>query len=230
MIRSSALIVTVVFMIAGIVSSPKPVRAQGRATGGFKLSQEVHWGEAVLPTGDYTYSVGAEGWPTVVSVRQKGGLFTGLFIPQTSSRARLSDLSKIVLARIGEETYVTSLQVQELGIVLNFSAPNLENGVRGPDASPAEHLAVPEDTTQGFFTIINPHHVKVSAVEAERVYLAACETIEREFNRSTPIRPRLTLHLGSTENNLHYPIANSGSRGGTRVGSRKLWWNSRCTT
>src|ERR1700730_5124426 len=73
------------------------------------------------------------------------------------------------------------------------------------DSAQAHNITVSNDPALGFFTIFNPGGEKISYSEAEKVYLAACETIEREFNRTTPIRPRLTVHLHSNENNLHYP-------------------------
>src|ERR1700681_4616817 len=74
-----------------------------------------------------------------------------------------------------------------------------------PDSTQTPQIRISQDPTQGFFTIFNPGDEKISYTEAEKVYLAACETIEREFNLSTPIRPRLTVHLHANENNLHYP-------------------------
>ena len=74
-----------------------------------------------------------------------------------------------------------------------------------PDSTGMGYITISKNPTQRFFTVLNPGNEKVSLAEAEKVYLAACETIGREFNRSTPIRPRLILHLGAGQNLLHYP-------------------------
>jgi hypothetical protein len=74
-----------------------------------------------------------------------------------------------------------------------------------PDSNRTGYITISKDPTQRFFTVLNPGNEKVSLIEAEKVYLSVCETIEREFNRSTPIRPRLILHLGAGQNLLHYP-------------------------
>jgi len=95
--------------------------------------------------------------------------------------------------------------VEERRLVLNFSPPNAETEVPRPDATQTRYISISKDPALGYFTIYNPGGEKISYSEAEKVYLAACEAIEREFNRSTPIRPRLTVHLHSNENNLHYP-------------------------
>jgi len=101
--------------------------------------------------------------------------------------------------------FVTSLRVEERGLVLNFSPPNADTEVVRPDATRTQYISITKDPALGYFTIYNPGGEKISYSEAEKVYLAACETIEKEFNRTTPIRPRLTVHLHSNENNLHYP-------------------------
>jgi len=46
--------------IVGINSFPIFVHAQASAGGEFRLSQSVHWGSAVLPTGEYLYSLSPE--------------------------------------------------------------------------------------------------------------------------------------------------------------------------
>ena len=201
-------IIGVVFAILGLSGFwgfPCALHAQASAGGQFRLSQSVHWGSVVLPMGEYTYSVESAGWPNVVRVSQVGGSFTGVFLPRTTSQDSDSGSKGIVLARIGEDMFVTSLRVEERGLVLNFSPPGAGTEIVRPDATRTTYISITKDPALGYFTIFNPAGEKISYSEAEKVYLAACETIEREFNRSTPIRPRLTVHLHSNENNLHYP-------------------------
>jgi hypothetical protein len=194
-------------VLAGTVAGPSCVRAQAFAGGQFKLSQSVRWGNAVLPTGNFIYSIDNGAGSTIVRVQQIGGSFTGFFLPQTQSEGSDSSLRGVVLVltRIGEESVVTSLHVPERGLVLNFSPPSMEPESAHFAATETPNISVNRDPTPGYFTIFNPANEDVSYSEAERIYLAACQTIEREFNQSTPIRPRLTVHLHSPENNLHYP-------------------------
>ena len=204
-IRGISYIVFAILAMAGVIGFPCYVHAQSSVGGEFQLSQSVHWGNAVLPTGKFVYSVDSGAGSTVVRVHQIGGNFTGLFLPQTKSEGGDSSSKGIVLARIGEETFVTSLRVEERGVVLNFSPPNAETEAPPSDSTRPHFITVSKDQSQGFFTIFNPDNEKISYVEAEKVYVAACETIEREFNLSALVRPRLTVHLGASENNLHYP-------------------------
>jgi hypothetical protein len=204
-IRSIAVVMYAILAVGGMIGFPFFVHAQASAGGEFKLSQSVHWGSAVLPTGEYTYSVESAGWPNIVRVSQVGGNFTGVFLPRTISQDGDSGSKGIVLARVGEEMFVSSLRVEERGLVLNFSPPSADTAVARPDATRTQYISITKDPALGYFTIFNPGGEKISYSEAEKVYLAACETIEKEFNRTTPIRPRLTVHLHSNENNLHYP-------------------------
>jgi hypothetical protein len=204
LIRSVSAGVFAILAMGGITGGPNSVHAQGAAGGEFRLSQSVHWGNTVLPTGRFSYSVESGVAPTVVRVSQIGGSFTGSFLPQTLSEGSDFNPAGIVVARIGEEMFVTSLRLKERGLVLNFSAPNAEMNPPPPDRTPARQITISKSPTQGFFTFLNLGSEKVSYGEIEKVYLAVCEAIEREYSRSTPIRPRLILHLGASQNLLRY--------------------------
>ena len=210
LIRSIWSIIAAILTMVGVGFAPSPIFAQDGMGGEFKLSREVHWANSVLPTGDYVYSIESDSWPAIVRVRQKGGGFSGIFLPQTFLRGRYSGSSGIVLERIGEETFVTSLHVQGLGAELDFSTPGLRADglkaeIRPPDTIHMQQVTASSASVQEFFTILNPNHEKVSSARAEKVYLSVCEAVEREFDRSAPIRPRLVLRLGASDNLLHYP-------------------------
>ena len=57
---------------------------------------------------------------------------------------------------------------------------------------------------QELFTIRSSKNQKVSNAEAEKLYLSACAVVKREFNRTTTIRPRLTLVLGANTDSVYY--------------------------
>jgi hypothetical protein len=194
-----------ILAVAGMIGFSSSARAQIAASGQFKLSQSVRWGNSVLPTGTFVYSIDSAAGATVVRVRQVGGNFTGLFMPQTQSEGSDSDSTGIVLATVGEDTFVTALRTEGRGPVFNFSLPNGQAEGAHPGATETRYLSESKDPALGYFTVFNPANEKISYTEAEKVYLAACETVEREFNRPIPIRPHFTVHLHSEENNLHYP-------------------------
>jgi hypothetical protein len=213
LVRGNLIIVLELLIIAFITIFPIPSRAQDVIRGEFSLSQEVRWGNSVLPMGDYVYFVDSTHWPAAVRVEQKRGGFTGMFIPQTLLRPGKQGSTGIVLRSVGNDTYVKSLQLQELGAELDFSAPGADSEVRTADSLDAHATGVSTPSSSSGFsgaseyiTILNPTHEKVSPEEVEKVYLGACEAVEREFNRTSPIRPRLILRLGTGTNVLRYPM------------------------
>jgi hypothetical protein len=114
-IRRIPVVVFAILAMAGIPGVPNSVHAQAAAAGEFRLPQSVHWGNAVLPTGRFHYSVEFGVAPTVVRVSQIGGGFTGSFLSQTFSEGSDSNSEGIVLAWIGEKMFVTSMRLKERG-------------------------------------------------------------------------------------------------------------------
>jgi hypothetical protein len=211
LVRGNFIIVFVLLIIAFITIFPIPSRAQEVVRGEFSLSQEVRWGNSVLPMGDYVYFVDSNRWPAEVRVEQKRGGFTGMFIPQALLRPGKQGGSGMVLRSVGNDTYVMSLQLQEFGAELDFSAPRSEAEGRPADSLDARATSVSSSSSSSsgaseYITILNPTHEKISLEEVEKVYLRACEAVEKEFNRPTPIRPRLILRLGTGNNVLRYPM------------------------
>jgi hypothetical protein len=103
---------------------------------------------------------------------------------------------------------ITSLDVKNGGAVLTFAPPNspptpntgaqaleIQEGLSGDSSSP----------DGGFFAVHNPRNQAMPYPEAEMIYLSACRVVEQEFRRSDPLRPRLSLLLGSDSDRLYYP-------------------------
>jgi hypothetical protein len=206
LIRGNFIIFFAILVFAVMAVFSVPCRAQEVISGGFNLSREVRWQNSVLPMGDYVYFIDPNHSPVMVRVEQKGGRFSGVFIPQAFLRPGKQVNSGIFTAHIGDDAYVIAFQLQELGGELEFSIPDAEadkeapNQIHVPESSPSSVLA------HGYLTIVNPNHEKISLEEAEKVYLKVCEVIEREFHRPAPIRPRLVLRLGASNNVLRYPM------------------------
>jgi hypothetical protein len=206
LIRGNSIILIAILAIAEIAVIPVPGRAQVIVSGEFNLSREVRWGNSVLSIGDYVYFADPSRSPFLVRVERKGGGFSGVFIPQAFMRPGTQSNSGIFTAHIGSNSYVTSFQLQELGGELEFSVPDME-----PEKAAAERIQAPDTHNSpsralGYITILNPNHEKISIDEVEKVYLRVCETIEREFHRPTPVRPRLVLRLGASVDVLRYPM------------------------
>jgi len=206
LIRGNSILVFAMWFTAAAFLFPVPGMAQEVIRGEFKLSQEVRWENSVLPKGDYVFFVEPNRWPFAVRVEQQGGGFSGMFIPEDVLRPGRQGKTGIVVGSMGNDTYVMSLRLQELGEELDFLAPvaEMEKLPGDPMYGPATEAASAQAAE--YLTIINPNHEKISPEEAEKVYLRACEVVEQQINVRAPIRPRVILRLGATDNVLRYPM------------------------
>jgi hypothetical protein len=106
----------------------------------------------------------------------------------------------------GAGSHVVSLFLGGRAAELYFSGPDPENGKPSGGEARAEDSAAWSVREMGYLTILNPNHEKVDVDTVENVYLRVCEAIEKEFNRTTPVRPRLVVRLGAEDNVLRYPM------------------------
>ncbi len=206
LVRGKFVFVFIILAIVEIAALPSSGGAQQILKGEFKLTQEVHWGNSVLPVGDYEYYVDSNGWPVIVRVEEKSGGYLGLFVPQAFLRPGKEGPSGIGLQGSGDSVYVRSLHLPGLAGELDFSIPAKGPESRPDDPDAADKPEPPAPRGREYLTIINPNREKLSLDEVEKVYLSACEAVEREFNRAAAIRPRLVLRLGSTDGVLRYPM------------------------
>jgi hypothetical protein len=105
-----------------------PALAQN-SKGEFTIPREVHWGPQVLPAGTYVYSVEHHASEIVV-LRPKTG-DAGYFLMASSvshNNAAMPD--QVLVERRGEDWYVTSLVVDDLGESLLFLAPPAGGGTK----------------------------------------------------------------------------------------------------
>jgi hypothetical protein len=206
LVRGTSIILFAIIVIVEVAIFPINGRAQQVLRGEFSLSREVRWEKSVLPMGDYIYFVEANRWPAVVRVEQKGGGFSGMFIPQSLLRPGSKGDTGIVLGAVGNDAYVMSLRLQSLGKEYYFSAPGEGSESEPEDASRGSEIAEHSARAPEYLKVLNPNHEKVSFEEVEKVYLRACEAVQREFNRPAPVRPQIVLRLGSENNVLRYPM------------------------
>jgi hypothetical protein len=197
--------VFVVLALAGMNFFSGAACAQNLAQGEFTISQSTHWGNSILPVGNYHYSVETDTSPASVHVWQKGGGFSAVFIPHSVKGENSRGQTEIVLQQVGDTMYVSSVHVREMSAVLNFPAPLANENTDNSDADHFQETGEPEAGSSELFKVVNPGHLPVSIAEAERVYLNVCRMIEAEFSRIEPVRPRLTLHLGAERNLVRYP-------------------------
>ena len=82
-IRRFSFFKMLVLTIAAMCASSIPAHAQA-ATGTFSLAHRVRWASAVLPPGDYEFSLDSQDSPARITVRQVGGSIVAMILPQSS--------------------------------------------------------------------------------------------------------------------------------------------------
>ena len=123
-IRRCSLFKVLVLAIAAMGASAIPAHAQ-RTTGTFSLAHKVRWADAVLPAGNYEFSLDSQNWPVRVTVRQIGGSTVAMLLAQEISDEKLGGSSTLILREEGGQSVVSVLRLQSIGMALQFAAPKL---------------------------------------------------------------------------------------------------------
>ena len=123
-IRKFPLLQVIVLGIAAMGASVIPAHAQ-MTRGTFSLAHKVRWAGAVLPPGDYTFSLDSQDSPARIVVRQVSGSTAAILLPQGMSEDKLGGVSSLVLHKEGGELVVSSLRLTNLGVALQFGSPKL---------------------------------------------------------------------------------------------------------
>ena len=174
----------------------------------FHCSAQVRWGDTVLPTGDYVFSVPAVD-PRFIAVYQSSGHFVAKIAIQNVSPSEASGHTFVFTTDDGDGTYVTSVYVSDVGSTLSFAKPTAkpQTGKSDTQETPADIAASGDsDPASGrLLSIHNSTNEAVPYIQAEALYLSACRVVEQEFHRSDAIRPRVTLNLGAGNNGVDFP-------------------------
>lgn len=104
--------------------APNLALAQEPARGKFTLTHDVRWGTAKVPAGDYEFSYDPNSVVPVLSLRKISGTRAGFMVvvPATED-SKASDLSRIVLERSPEGSYVSAMRLPDSGMTLLFHVP-----------------------------------------------------------------------------------------------------------
>jgi hypothetical protein len=86
------------------------------------LPFEAQWGNAVLPAGDYSFTVDRATNTAIVSIRGEAGP-VGWILNQGNHDQQTLDRSELVVVRSGEKYTIRALRLAELGLTLEYSVP-----------------------------------------------------------------------------------------------------------
>ena len=110
---------------AALNFAPSLASAQESAHGKFTLTREVHFGNARVPAGDYEFSFDPDTTSHMLSLNKMSGARAGymVLVPSTDD-VKPAALSRLVLEITPKGTYVSSMQLPEFGMTLNFNVPS----------------------------------------------------------------------------------------------------------
>jgi hypothetical protein len=119
--KFTRIIAIATFGLIAICASASSASAQNAFQGKFTLPNDVHWANASLPAGDYTFSLDSTTMPGRVFLRGPNG---GAFIPTSVIDERNEgDSSKLTIEHRGGTSFVRSMYLAELGVELTYRAP-----------------------------------------------------------------------------------------------------------
>jgi hypothetical protein len=106
----------------GMLLGSSSAHGQGYAAGKFTLAHETNWGTAVLSPGDYRFSLETTSLPAMLVLRKADGTLVGLILAQSSTvTGTRSDESSLQLEVNGNQRFVSSLYLNDLGMTLHYA-------------------------------------------------------------------------------------------------------------
>ncbi len=107
-----------------VLSFAPSLAAAQDAGGTFTLSHEVHWQKAVVPAGEYRFTVEPDGPAKLLTLRKVGGRGASFLMMVTEvEESQRSDLSRLVMVSRSSESFVQQMQLPEFGMTLHFAVP-----------------------------------------------------------------------------------------------------------
>jgi len=180
-----------------LIAAHNFAHAQSRINWSFNPAREVRWGDTVLPPGEYTFSVSPDDH-RLVTVYQKSGEPVAIIAARTVTSEPGSGRTLVFTRDDGNGNYVASLYASDVGLTLTFAQPNNKEEATAASSD----ATLPEGS---LFAIHNSTNQTVPYVQAEAIYLSACNVVGQEFDRLDAVRPRLTLILGAEVNRVDFP-------------------------
>ena len=109
--------------LSSLSFSPSLASAQEIAQGRFTLAHDVRWQNAMVPAGDYRFTVEADGPSSVLTLSKLDGRRAGFLLVAHDTDATSAGPSRLVLQSAPAGSYVSAMQLPEFGMTLHFTAP-----------------------------------------------------------------------------------------------------------
>ncbi len=105
--------------------SPKTASAQEPLRGKFTLTHGVRFGNAKVPAGDYEFSFDPNATSRLLSLSKRGADRTAYMVVVPSIEdTKPADMSRLILKTTRDGSYVSAMQLPQLGMTLVFAVPS----------------------------------------------------------------------------------------------------------
>jgi hypothetical protein len=116
-----------VLLLSLLSSTAVPIAAHAEEVHGrFTLTSETHWGSAVLPAGEYTYTLATRSAMPVILLRAVKGNEAAFISADSETGTSATAPNAITITAYGKVQVITELHVNDAGLVLHYRAPALE--------------------------------------------------------------------------------------------------------
>jgi hypothetical protein len=116
-------------VLSALNYAPSLVSAQDEG-GRFTLPHEVHWQNAIVPAGDYSFTLQSVGPAEMLMLKRlSGGPASFMLLVNDADAAADSGRAGIMLASKAGVSYVSAMNLPQLDVALHFAAPRIEKEI-----------------------------------------------------------------------------------------------------
>jgi hypothetical protein len=121
--KFNRILAAIAITLVAVCASANSASAQSAYAGTFTLTEEVRWGSATLPAGDYSFVLQSQGLPAKIVVRGSNGAH---FVTTVSSDHQNWDRpSSLKIQRVGNTRVVSELYLAQIQLELRYHVPGL---------------------------------------------------------------------------------------------------------
>jgi hypothetical protein len=113
----------VVLFFSALNFAPSLASAQD-AAGSFRLAHEVHWQNAIVPAGEYRFTLATQGPAEMLTLSKVSGGAAGFIMLVTDTEeSKAKDISRLVVVARSSGSFVSTMELPEFGVTLHFPVP-----------------------------------------------------------------------------------------------------------
>ena len=104
--------------------APSLLSAQEPASGKFTLTHEVRWSNATIPSGSYKFTYNPDAVsPVLLLNKLSGSPATYMILVHGTDELSSASINRLTLKMTADVSYVSSMELPEFGMTLNFPVP-----------------------------------------------------------------------------------------------------------